>query len=278
MVLAFITYGGWNDAVYLTAEMRDRRRNIPLALLLGTAAVTVLYLLVNLAFVWGLGFDRAAASGAIAADLVARAWGQTGQQVISVLVMVSALAAVNGLVMAGSRLYAAVGADHPVFARLGRWHPRLEVPLTALIVQAAIAGGMILLVGTPAGRQAFGSALVAVGLTAPDWEGRGGFDLLLRCSAPVFWMFFLLTALSLFVLRWKDRGIDRPFTVPVYPLTPLVFAATCGYMLYSGIDYAGTLGLLGGAILVAGLPVYWASQRRAVRLAALAPRVSSPTP
>jgi amino acid transporter len=239
--------------------------------------VTVLYLLVNLAFLWGLGFDRAAQSKAIAADLVAGAWGVNGSRAISVLVTVSALGAVNGLILAGSRLYAAVGTDHPLFARLGKWHPRLEVPLTALAVQAAVACGMILLVGTTAGRAAFGAALVGLGFDRPNWEGRGGFELLLQCTAPVFWGFFLLVALSLFVLRWKDRGIDRPFKVPLYPLTPLVFVATCGYMVYSGIMYAWTLGLLGGAILVIGLPLYWASQRRAVRLAALAPRVSSPT-
>jgi APA family basic amino acid/polyamine antiporter len=265
MVLVLLAYGGWNDAVYLAADMRGGRRTLGLALVLGTALVTLLYLAVNMAYVWGLGYDAARQSPAVAADLLKAAWGDAGERAISVVVMVSALAAVNGLILAGSRLYSALGVDHPVFAAMGRWHPQLGVPLIALLVQAAVACGMILLVGTTPGQQVFGSALTSIGLDEPNWEGTGGFDLLLRCTAPVFWIFFTLLALSIFVLRIKDPTIERPFRVPLYPLLPLLFCLTCAYMVHSSVMYAWTFGLLGAALLVIGLPLYWASERRAAR-------------
>jgi amino acid transporter len=253
-----------NDAAYVAAELRDGRRNIPRALVRGTLAITVIYLLVNAAYLWSLGFDGARNSGAVAADVLEKAlgtWGAGGARAISLLVMVSALGAANGLILTGSRVCSALGADHPIFARLGRWHYRTSTPRTALLVQAVISLGMIALVGTPHGRAALDRLFTAAGLHVESWEGRSGFETLLRCTAPVFWFFFLLTALSLFVLRARDRKLHRPFPVPLYPLLPAVFCATCAYMLYAGIQYAGKLGLIGGLLLLAGLPLYAVSRR-----------------
>src|SRR3954470_8471742 len=96
---------------------------------------------------------------------------------------------------------------------------------------------------------------------------KGGFETLLACTAPVFWGFFLLTGLSLFALRQRDPTIERPFQVPLYPWLPLIFCVSCGYMLYSSIDYAaldrkwkGGLVLLGVVPLVLGLILYRISQ------------------
>jgi amino acid transporter len=266
MVLVFITYGGWNDAAYVAAEQRDGRRNIPRALICGILAITLIYLLVNAAYLWALGFDGARRSNAIAADVLERslgAWGPWGARTISLLVMISALGAANGLILTGSRVCSALGADHPVFARLGRWHHRTAAPRAALLTQALISLGMILVVGTDTGRGALDRLFTAAGLHVESWAGRNGFEILLRCTAPVFWFFFLLNALSLFVLRSRDRGLKRPFQVPLYPLLPAVFCATCAYMLYAGIEYAGKLGLIGGLLLVAGLPLYAVSRRLA---------------
>src|SRR5262249_10254287 len=91
---------------------------------------------------------------------------------------------------------------------------------------------------------------------------NGGFDTLVTCTSPVFWAFFLLTGISLFVLRERDRDVPRPFKAPLYPELPLVFCLSCGYMLYSSIDYAltrqwkGGLFLLGVLPLVLGIPLY----------------------
>src|SRR5207244_3171058 len=196
-----------------------------------------------------------------AADAVRATLGERAGQAITVLVMVSALGAANGLIFTGSRIYATVGGDYGVLALLGRWDARRGSPVVALVTQAVIALGLIVLVGTPYGQDAANSLFQTIGLKA-DWEGRGGFETLLKCTAPIFWIFFALTALSLFNLRANDRNTPRPFAVPLFPVVPLVFLLTCCYMVYSSVQYAGAFGLVGGSLLLAGLPLYAFSPRR----------------
>jgi len=261
-VFVFLAYGGWNDAAFVAAEMRNKRRNIPLALILGSTGVMLIYLLVNAAYLSSLGLAGVQNSKAIAADVLGLALDEKGSQVMCVLVMVSALGAINGLIFTSSRIYAALGSDHAIFGRLGRWHPKLGSPLWSLATQASIALILIAAVGSSIGRATLNGLFQILGLATDSWEGRGGFDTLLKCSAPIFWLFFLFSGLSLFVLRYKDRGIDRPFSVPLFPIVPLIFVATCGYMLYSGITFAGKFGLVGGGLLLAGVPLWLYSRKR----------------
>jgi amino acid transporter len=260
LVLVFLTYGGWNDAAFFVADMRDSRKIIR-ALTLGILIIAATYLLINAAYLRALGFEGAKASEAIAADTMQAAVGSTGARIVAVLVMISALGAVNGLIFAGSRVFAAVGAEHRVFGMLSRQNARFGSPVGSLVAQAGVVLAMILLVGTSGGQGLLDAAFTGVGLPAANWAGRGGFDTLLKCTAPIFWLFFLLTSVSLFVLRYRDPAVERPFVTPLYPLCPLLFAATCAYMFYGSIDYARSLGLVGAVLLVAGLPVYWTSER-----------------
>jgi amino acid transporter len=256
MVFVLYAYGGWNDAAFIAAEVRDQHRNMPRALVVGIAAITVVYLAVNAAYLAVLGFDGVRESFTPAADVLQRAVGPWGAKAISVLVMISALGAINGMILAGSRVYATTGEDHRLFARLGRWNSR-SVPAAAVVVQALFALGLVLAVGTEHGQQAIDRTLGLVGLPALPWaKYYGGFDTLLAGTAPVFWAFFLLTGVALFVLRIKDGDRPRPFSAPLYPLTPLVFCATCVYMLYSSLDYARTLSLIGLVPLGLGLVLY----------------------
>jgi amino acid transporter len=262
MILVLYTFGGWNDAAFVAAEVRNRKRNLPRALLLGTAAITLIYVAMNAAFLFALGFERARSSEAIARDLFVTAFGPAGGAAISLLVMISALGAVNALIFTGSRLHATLGVDYSALSRLGVWHAKMGSPVAALVVQMAITLTMVALVGTLQGRAWIDGALTSVGLSPARWSGHGGFDTLLSCTAPVFWLFFLLTGASLFRLRQTDPARPRPFRVPLYPVTPLLFCATCAYMLYSSVVYAGTLTLVGIAPLVLGVPVYFASKRK----------------
>jgi amino acid transporter len=256
MVLILLTYGGWNDAAYVAAEVRNGARNIPRALLLGTLGITLIYLLVNAAYIWGLGLDGARQSRAIAADVLAKPLGTRGEQAMCLLVMISALGTINGLIFSGVRVYSTLGTDHAIFAWLGRWNRDRGSPWVALIVQAVISMSMIVAIGTPAGRAGMDQLFTMLDMKIESWEGHGGFETLLRCSAPIFWIFFGLTGLSLFILRVRDRERPRPFSVPFFPLIPLLFCMTCGYMIYSGVTYAGRFGLIGAGLLAAGLPLY----------------------
>jgi amino acid transporter len=262
LVPVFFAYGGWNDAAFVAAEMRNLRRNIPLALILGTVGVMVIYVLVNAAYLMGLGFEGVKNSKAVAADVFELALGKNGLKAMCWLVMISALGAVNGVIFTSSRIYAALGSEHRIFARLSHWHPTLGSPIWSLLTQAAITLFLIAAVGTHLGQQTLKNSFEWIGLGSISWEGSGGFFALLKCTAPIFWIFFLMSALSLFILRFKDREIQRPFTVPLFPIIPLIFLATCGYMLYSGVVFAGNLGLVGGGLLLAGLPLWLYSRKR----------------
>jgi amino acid transporter len=264
MVLVFLAFSGYNDAAYVAAEVRDRRRNMPLALILGVVAVTLIYLAINAAYLYGLGLGDARRSDAIAADVLGLFLGSNGEKAMCLLVMISALGAINGSILTGSRVFSTLGADHRLFGWLGSWNVRSGAPVNALVTQGLISLVMIVGVGTVMGQQTLNQLFTLVGLEKLSWAGRSGFETLLKLTTPIFWVFFLLTSLSLFVLRERDRRLERPFRMPMYPLLPLIFTGTCIYMLHSGINYAGELGLIGAVLLVVGLFLYWLSNQGAV--------------
>lgn len=243
MVFVLLTYGGWNEAAYLSAELRGSRRGMLHALLISIALITALYLLVNLAYVYGLGLHGMARSEAVAADLLAVAFGRTGETLIAVMVAVAALTSINATMIVGARTNFAVGRDWPALHWLGRWQGERGVPAAALYAQSALA-----------------LALVALGSRL-----RAGFQTMVDYTAPVFWSFFLLSTLALIVLRHKEPDTPRPFKVPLYPVMPLLFAAVCAYMLWSSLVYVKTGALAGVAVLATGgVLLLWmqARQRR----------------
>src|SRR5262249_10826852 len=131
-------YAGWHEGAYVAAEVSNKRRNLPRALLLGTGAVIVLYLLVNAAYIVGLGFENAADSDNVAADVLARVPWSFGGEAMSLLVALSALGAINGMLCTNSRIFAEFGKDHALFAPLGRWSRRFGTPVAALLAQLVV--------------------------------------------------------------------------------------------------------------------------------------------
>ncbi len=269
-ILVLYAYGGWNDAAFVAAEVKQPDRNIPRALGGGMLAITVLYLLINLAYFRGLGFEGARASFTPASDLMAgssflsieqRGWAQ---KLIGVVVMTSALGAVHGLLFTGSRLYAAMGADHPLFASLGRWHPSLKSPVWALLAQALTTSLLIVIVGTEDGRQAVDVCVTTVGRAPIPWaKFDGGFETLVAATSPIFWGFFLLNGVALFLFRLRSLPEQPTFRVPGYPVLPIVFCLTCAYMLWQSLAYAGDLTLLALIPLAVGLPLNeWSNAMR----------------
>jgi len=266
MVLVLYTYGGWNDAAFVTAEIHDTHRNIPRALLLGIGVIFLLYLLINVAYLKSLGFEGLRNSATPAADVLKLSVGKGASQFISLLVMISALGAINGMILTGSRLYAAVGAEHRMFSLLGHWNERLGAPVWSCLVQAVMALLLLFAVGTEMGRSAIDGCFRAVAVAPPSWENfSGGFERLVAGIAPVFWFFFLLTGISLFVLRKKDRDIPRVYKVPAFPIPPLLFCGMCIYMLWSAVAYAGTMTLVWTIPLLAALPFFVIGNRHPTR-------------
>jgi amino acid transporter len=265
MIFVLYTYGGWNDAALVAAEVSDNRRTLPLAFMVGTGLLMLVYLLVNGAYLNALGFEGARQSKAIAADVLARPFGDFGAKAMAIFVMISALGALNGMTYTGSRIYATLGEDYPGLGWLSRWHPKRSVPTLSLLTQTAITVFLIALVGTTSGRNLINTLVTRIGFERLSWEGHGGFDTLLRCTAPIFWSFFLMSGISLFVLRVKDLSTPRPWKVPGYPVVPLIFCAMCAYMLKSSAEYAGKLLIVGAVPVLLGLIFYWFTGRRGVK-------------
>jgi len=263
LILVLYAYGGWNDAAFVSAELKDRSRNIPRALLYGIGLITFWYVLLNVAYLSALGFEGLRSSHQPAADAFAKVIGERGGRAMSVLVMVSSLGSVNGVIFSAARLHATVGADHRLFALLGRWSSRANAPVWSLLVQGIITVAMILGLATDTGRRLLDSMLTAVGVTPVPWNRYfGGFETLYAASAPIFWSFFLATGIAYFVLRQKDRGTVRPFVAPLFPLCPLLFCAMCSFGLYSATIYAAPLLPLIAVPFLLGVPLYFVSRLR----------------
>jgi len=241
MVFVLYTYGGWNEAAYLSAEVRDVRRNMTRGFLISLGLIAALYLLVNWAYLNGLGMAGMSNSDAVAADLMRMAFGETGAQLFSLLVIAAALSSTNATIFTGARTSFALGRDFSLFQFLGQWEDRAETPANALLVQGGIA-------------------LALVGLGAIT--GQGGVQSMVDYTAPVFWLFFGLAGASLFVLRWTEPEVSRPFRVPLYPFTPIAFCVACLYMLWSSLTYTGVGALLGVAVLLAGVPLLFLRRDR----------------
>jgi APA family basic amino acid/polyamine antiporter len=235
LIFVLFTFGGWNEMVYVAAEVKNPRRNIVRSLVLGSAVVTVLYLLINGAFLYTLGYEGLATSKAAATDCVLKVFPETGGRLISALVCISALGAVNGLIFTGARISYALGAEHRCFGILGKWHGRTGTPIWALSVQGAIAVALIVI---------FGSFV----------------DTVLYTATAVY-AFYLATSLSVIVLRYKEPKAERPYKVTAYPITTLIFCAVCVFLIYSAISYAwyekreSLILLL--VILSVGVFLYW---------------------
>ena len=195
-------------------------------LLWGLGTITVLYLFAGVAYINGLGLSVMSSSDVVAADLLRRSFGEGGARIVSALIAVSALGAINATIFTGARTNYAVGRDFELFAFLGRWREKTNVPANALLLQGAIASGLVFL-----------------GMVT-----RRGFETMVEFTAPVFWLFFLLTGVALFTLRLREAGVPRPFKVPLYPLIPLLFCISCAYMLRASLVYTG-IGAAVGLVL-----------------------------
>lgn len=240
LVFVFLAYGGWSDAATLSAEMKDERRGITLALLLGMTVVTMLYLFANWAFLRGLGFHGLAKSQAPAADLMLRAFGPTGQVAIVAAVSITSVTVINALLIAGARTTYAAARDTPGLARFSTWHAVRGTPPAAII----------------------GVGLVALALVGLGTYTRRGFSTMVDYMTPVYWGFLTLSGLALIRLRQLYPEARRPFRAPLYPFLPLVFVASSLYVLYSSLVYVQLGARLAVYVLVIGAVLMLMLERR----------------
>ena len=233
MVFVLLTYGGWNEAAYLSGELQNAKRNMARALAIGVVIVIGLYISINYAYLHVLGLDAIRKSDAVAADMMRIVAGAPGATIMSIVVVLSALTTLNGTIITGSRSYYALGRDLAALSHIGTWEEKGSTPANALLLQGALSVALVI----------FGAAT------------RGGFEAMVAYTAPVFWFFMLLVAVSIYIFRSRETGGETHYRVPLYPVTPAILALTCLWMLYSSLAYAGWGSIVGVVILLLGTPL-----------------------
>lgn len=235
MVFVLLTFGGWSEAAYVSAELRGGGRRVLPVLLISLTVLTILFLLVNLAYLRVLGLNGVAASRAVGADVTRAAFGPPGAAMLTLAVALAALTSANATVITGARSAYALGRDVPTLRWLGRWHEASGSPRNALLAQ----GG------------------VTLGLVVAGGYARDGFQLAVDYTAPTFWFFFLLAGASLIVLRHREPDRLRPFRVPLYPVLPFAFCAANAWLLWSSLTATGWGALIGVGVVATGGLLLW---------------------
>lgn len=216
LVFVLLTFGGWNEAAYISAELKGGPRTMVWVILASMLTLTVIYLLVNTALLLGLGLSGLSQSKTAASDLLGFAFGPWAQKALGLFVAIAALTNINATMFVGARTNFAVGNDWKALRKLGQWQLDIGSPKQALILQA----------------------LISIGLIALGTQEADGFSAMVEFTAPVFWGFLFLIGLALIWLRQTDKHTSRPFKVPLYPVLPLIFCAACAWLTYSSITYA----------------------------------------
>ena len=226
---ALFTFGGWHMVTYAAGETRRPEKTIPRALLIGCLLVTACYIALNAAYLYLLPLDRVITSTRVAADAAEAVGGSRGANVISALVILSALGVLNGVILAGPRMYLAMANDGMAFRQLGLVHSRFHTPHVAILAQAA-----------------WSSVLVATGTY------RALFTRVIYTE----WLFFALMAIGLMRMR-RRSGYTPAYRAWGYPLVPLLFVAssiTVAAILIAGDPLQAAAGLV---LVVLGWPIYY---------------------
>jgi APA family basic amino acid/polyamine antiporter len=235
MIGVLWAYEGWQYVTFSAGEALDPQRTFPRGIVLGTAALMAVYLLANVAYVAALGPRAAGASDAVAADAVRAVVGPGAGKAIAAAIVISMFGAANGLSLTAPRVYFAMARDRLFFRRLASVHPRFGTPAVAV------------------GTSAVWAAVLAL---------SGTFEQLLTYVVFAGWIFYALGALSLLVYRRREPDRPRPFRVPGYPVTPLVFVAAAGAIVVNTLVARPVQGMLGLGIVLLGVPAYYLWARK----------------
>jgi APA family basic amino acid/polyamine antiporter len=228
-------YEGWINVTNSAGEALDPQRTFARGIIIGTAALVLLYVLANIGYLAAIGPDGVAGSQRVAADTVRALFGPVPAKLVSAAVLVSVFSAANGLALTGPRMYFAMARDGVFFRQLGDVHPRFGTPAVAIA-----AGGVW-------------AALLAL------W---GSFEQLLTYVVFASWLFAALAAASVFILRRRRPDAPRPYRVPGYPLTPALFILAALAIVANTIAARPVQALAGIGIVLVGTPAYLLWTRR----------------
>ena len=234
MIAVLWAYEGWQFATYNAAETVNPKKDFPLALTWGVASMIGLYLLANLGYLVALGPERAGHSETIAAASVSVVLGPWAAKIVALTILISVFSGANSVALTAPRVFYAMANDGLFLRRLGEVHPRFRTP-------------------------AF--AVVALGIWSTLLTCLGNFQQLISYAMFVAWVFYGLSAAAIFPYRRKHPELDRPYRVPGYPWTPLLFVVAAAALVLNSVFSAGKNSLLGLGLVALGLPAYFLWRR-----------------
>jgi basic amino acid/polyamine antiporter, APA family len=245
MTGAFFSYDGWINITFVAGEIKQPQRNIPRSLFLGVMLCVLVYVLVNQAYLYALPVEKIAASQLVASDAMAQTLGGTSAAVIAAMIVICTFGAINGNIMATSRVTYAMGKDKVFWPWTGKEHPRFNTP---------------------------GNALWLHGIWTALFIISGSFDMLANMFVFITWIAYGAGAVGIFLLRKKMPHADRPYKVWGYPLVPIIFILFTAFYLIMTVwnDVTNYLNhsqpvinsLLGLVITALGIPLYYYFRRR----------------
>jgi APA family basic amino acid/polyamine antiporter len=238
LVAALWAYDGWNNVSMVSSEVRNPRKNLPLALIGGTLAVIAIYLLANAAYFRIMTPHEVAGADRVAADMMRKIWRAPGANAVSIAAMISIFAALNGSILTGSRVPYAAARDGYFFAVIGYVHPKFRTPGVSIAVLSAWASLLVL---------------------------TGKYDDLFNLVIFASWILYGMTAAAVIVLRIRRPGLERPYRTLGYPLVPVLFVlGACVLLLSTAVDRPRE-SLMGIGLILLGLPFYFYWKKRRQR-------------
>src|SRR6202167_13709 len=240
MVPVLFAYGGWQTANFLAAEVKEPEKNLPRRLLLGALGVVVLYIGVNWVCLRSLGPLALAATTTPATAVMRMALGQRGATFIAAAIAISTLGFLRQSILTGPRVYFAMADDGLFFRAIAWLSPRTRVPVVAIVLQSVWT--------------------IVIALS-------GRYEQILNYVIAMDFLFFGLTATTIFVFRRRaargEMSISNSYRMPGHPVSTVMFVAICWWVVGNTIYRYPQNSLIGFALLLAGVPVYWLWSRRA---------------
>jgi len=227
---AFWAYDGWNNVTFVSGEVKNPQRNVPLALVYGTLIVIAVYVFINLAFLYVLPIDEMRKSDLVARTAAEKIFGVAGGSVISVAVIISAFGALNGSILSTARVQFAMSRAGMFFESLGKVHPKFATPHISLLVQGVWSAVLVL---------------------------SGSFDTISDYVIFAAWLFYMLGAAGIFVLRRKMPDTPRPYKVWGYPVVPALFVVFSFLFLVNTLVSDTQNAMMGLLLILSGLPFYY---------------------
>jgi APA family basic amino acid/polyamine antiporter len=242
LLAVMFAYNSWHEVVPMAEEIKDPKRNIPWALLVGVGLITLLYVGTNIAYHSVMTMDEMVAEKNSAKAVMDHIFGPVGGTIMTILVMCSIFGTLNANLLHAPRVYFAMARDGLFFQRLGELHPTRRTPMAAILAQASLACGMI---------------LVAAAVGKDGNDVKGVFDVLTNLAVFGNSIFYLLAVFAVIILRRRQPSLERPYRTLGYPWPPVIFVISYACFLPSIFVARPMESWFGLGIIILGIPAFY---------------------